>query len=93
MSLQSTIARNHNLSDMNNISEPLSGGKVRLVLGTPILSWLMLFGLVVMWGSSFGFTKVAVASIPVETIVAARLAIAAIILFAVLWVTGLNVFI
>ena len=73
---------------MDNIREPASGGKVRIVLGTPILSWLMLFGLVVMWGSSFGLTKIAVASIPVETIVAPRLAIAAIILFAVLWVTG-----
>ena len=73
---------------MDNIRKSVSGDKVRVFLGTPILSWLMLFGLVVMWGSSFGLTKVAVASILVETIVAARLAIAAIILFTVLWVTA-----
>ena len=78
---------------MDNIRTSVSGDKVRVFLGTPILSWLMLFGLVVMWGSSFDLTKVAVASIPVEIIVTASLAIAAIILFAVLWVTGLNVFI
>lgn len=86
--LQSTVARNHSIFDMDNIRKSVSGDKVRVFLGTPILSWLMLFGLVVMWGSSFGLTKVAVASILVETIVAARLAIAAIILFAVLRVTG-----
>tara|TARA_A100001037_G_scaffold56955_1_gene49255 strand:+ start:2975 stop:4048 length:1074 start_codon:yes stop_codon:yes gene_type:complete len=73
---------------MDTIRESVSGDKARLVLGTPILSWLMLFGLVVMWGSSFGLTKVAIASIPVETIVAARLAIAGIVLVAVLWITG-----
>jgi drug/metabolite transporter (DMT)-like permease len=42
--------------------------------------WLMLLALTAMWGSSFLFTKIAVGALPVEQVVAARLAIAALVL-------------
>jgi len=42
--------------------------------------WSMLLALTVMWGSSFLFTKIAVGALAVEQIVAARLAIAALVL-------------
>jgi len=42
--------------------------------------WLMLLALTAMWGSSFLFTKIAVGTLAVEQIVAARLAIAALVL-------------
>jgi len=49
----------------------------------PLLHWLLLFALVVMWGSSFAFTKVAVTALAPEAVVAARLAIAAVVLIVV----------
>ncbi len=48
----------------------------------------MLIALVVMWGSSFALTKVAVSSISAESVVAGRLIIAGGVLLAVLLVTG-----
>jgi drug/metabolite transporter (DMT)-like permease len=46
----------------------------------PLAHWLLLFALVVMWGSSFMFTSIAVSSLPPATVVAARLIIAAVVL-------------
>lgn len=50
--------------------------------------WLLLLALVAMWGSSFMFNKLGVASIPPATIVAGRLAIGAAILVAVVYALG-----
>jgi drug/metabolite transporter (DMT)-like permease len=52
--------------------------------------WTLLGLLVAMWGTSFLFTKIAVASIPPATLVAARLAIAALMLTALASVAGLS---
>lgn len=46
----------------------------------PVSHWAMLLSLVVMWGSAFTVTKIAVAALPPSTIVAARLIIAAVVL-------------
>lgn len=48
----------------------------------PAAHWLLLIGLVAMWGSSFMLTKVAVSSLAPSTVVAGRLAIAAALLGA-----------
>lgn len=50
--------------------------------------WALLLALVFMWGSSFMFNKVAVATVPPATVVAGRLVIGAIILVAVVYATG-----
>ena len=52
------------------------------------LAWAMLFALSVVWGGSFFFQEVAVAALPPLTIVLARVALAAVTLWAVLAVTG-----
>ena len=46
----------------------------------PLTHWLLLFALVVMWGSSFMFTKIAVAAIAPTNVVAGRLVLAAVVL-------------
>ena len=53
----------------------------------PIGHWLLLAALVLMWGSSFLFTKIAVAAMPPETVVAGRLVLATVILGLVLAAT------
>ena len=50
--------------------------------------WLLLLALVAMWGSSFMFNRVAVASLPPWTVVAGRIGIAALVLTAVVHATG-----
>ena len=50
----------------------------------PVSHWLLLAALVVMWGSSFLFTKIAVAHIAPTHVVAARLAIGAALLTGML---------
>lgn len=50
----------------------------------PLLHWLLLFALVAMWGSSFVFTKIAVAAIPPTGVVAGRLVLAAAVLLGLL---------
>lgn len=50
--------------------------------------WLLLLALVAMWGSSFMFNRVAVASLPPWTVVAGRIGIAALVLTAVVYATG-----
>ena len=54
----------------------------------PLLHWAMLIALVVMWGSSFSLTKVALAAITAEQLVAARLLIAGGVLVGLLLATG-----
>ncbi len=46
----------------------------------PLAHWLLLLALVVMWGSSFMLTSIAVSALPPATVVAARLTIAAVAL-------------
>lgn len=54
----------------------------------PVIHWLLLIALVVMWGSSFLLTKLAVAAVPPSVVVAGRLGIAAILLFGALMIAG-----
>ena len=54
----------------------------------PVIHWLLLLALVVMWGSSFLLTKLAVAAVPPSVVVAGRLGIAAILLFGALMIAG-----
>lgn len=54
----------------------------------PLLHWVLLLALVVMWGSSFMLTKVAVSAIAPSSVVAGRLVIAAVILALALTVLG-----
>ena len=52
--------------------------------------WLLLFALVAMWGSSFMFIKIGVATVPPTTLVAGRLTLGAVILFALVRARGLK---
>lgn len=52
------------------------------------IEWLMLATLVAMWGSSFMFIKLGVASVPTSTLVAARLILGAVILLLVVYLRG-----
>lgn len=54
------------------------------------LAWALLLALVSMWGSSFLFIKLGVATVPPATLVAARLGIGALILVAVMRWRGLR---
>ena len=54
---------------------------------TPV-QWGMLLGLSVLWGGSFLFLDVAVAVLPVFTVIAIRVALAALVLLAVLRISG-----
>lgn len=57
--------------------------------GTP-RDWAMLLALVAMWGSSFMFNKLALASVPALTIVAFRLVLGALTLLAVVYARGMR---
>ena len=52
--------------------------------------WLMLITLSVLWGGSFFFVEVAVTALPPLTIVALRVGLAAITLWAIAMAMGLN---
>jgi len=54
----------------------------------PPLHWVLLLSLVVMWGSSFMLTKVAVSAIAPASVVSGRLVIAAVILLSALTLLG-----
>jgi drug/metabolite transporter (DMT)-like permease len=54
------------------------------------LAWGLLLALVCMWGSSFLFNKIGVASVPPATLVAGRLGIGSLILLAVMRWHGLS---
>ncbi len=51
--------------------------------------WAMLIALSVLWGGSFFFAEIALTALPPLTLVTARVALAALTLWAVLWLTGL----
>jgi len=53
-----------------------------------LLEWVLLASLVVMWGSSFMFIKLGVATVPTSTLVAARLIVGALILLTVVHLRG-----
>lgn len=53
-----------------------------------LTDWVLLFTLVVLWGSNFMFVKLGVATVPPATLVAARLVIGALILVAVVRALG-----
>ncbi|MCP4937437.1 MAG: DMT family transporter [bacterium] len=52
--------------------------------------WLMFLGLVLFWGSSFALTKIAVETIPPLWVMALRLVLGAVILFAMMRLKGLS---
>jgi drug/metabolite transporter (DMT)-like permease len=52
--------------------------------------WALLLALVAMWGSSFLFNKIAVASVPPATVVAARLTLGALTLVMLVYARGLR---
>jgi drug/metabolite transporter (DMT)-like permease len=56
----------------------------------PARDWALLLALVAMWGSSFLFNKLALATVPPSTLVAARLILGTLILLFVLWLRGLR---
>jgi drug/metabolite transporter (DMT)-like permease len=55
-----------------------------------LTDWALLLTLVAMWGSSFMFNKLGVASVPPLTLVACRLAIGAAVLLVLLYANGLR---
>ena len=55
-----------------------------------LTDWALLLALVAMWGSSFMFNKLGVATVPPLTLVAGRLAIGALTLLAVLYAKGVR---
>lgn len=50
--------------------------------------WMLLLALVAMWGSSFMFNRIAVATLPPWTVVAGRIGIAALVLTAIVYALG-----
>lgn len=50
--------------------------------------WMLLLALAAMWGSSFMFNRIAVASLPPWTVVAGRIGIAAVVLTIIVYVSG-----
>jgi drug/metabolite transporter (DMT)-like permease len=52
------------------------------------LEWSLLLALAVVWGGSFFFNAIAVRELPVFTVVVARVALAALLLLAILWLRG-----
>ena len=54
------------------------------------VEWALLLSLVAMWGSSFMFNKIAVATVPPATVVAGRLVLGAITLVALAYARGLR---
>jgi drug/metabolite transporter (DMT)-like permease len=50
--------------------------------------WMLLLALVAMWGSSFMFNRIAVASLPPWTVVAGRIGIAALVLIVIIHALG-----
>lgn len=54
-----------------------------------VRNWALLAALVAMWGSAFMFVKLGVATVSPATLVAGRLAVGAVILYAVMQVRGL----
>jgi drug/metabolite transporter (DMT)-like permease len=60
----------------------------QLTIRRPPADWLMLAALVAMWGSSFMFIKIGIATVPTSTLVAARLILGAAILLVIMRLRG-----
>ena len=54
-----------------------------------IAEWVLLLALAAMWGSAFMFIKLGIATVPPATLVASRLALGALLLYAVMRMRGL----
>ena len=54
-----------------------------------VRNWGLLLALVAMWGSSFMFIKIGIATVPPVTLVAARLVLGAVILYTIMRARGL----
>lgn len=54
-----------------------------------IAEWVLLLALAAMWGSAFMFIKLGIATVPPATLVASRLALGALLLYAVMRLRGL----
>jgi len=63
------------------IPAPMSGQRT-------LRDWMLLLALVAMWGSSFMFNRIAVATLPPWTVVAGRIGIAALVLVAIVYALG-----
>ncbi len=62
----------------------------RRILNTgAVRNWGLLLALVAMWGSSFMFIKIGIATVPPVTLVAARLVLGAVILYTIMRARGL----
>jgi drug/metabolite transporter (DMT)-like permease len=66
----------------------MSGHTPSAPAARPLLDWGLLAALIVLWGSSFAMTKIAVAAITPHWVVALRLIVAALVLTAVLAASG-----
>ena len=58
--------------------------------GRTLTEWALLLALVAMWGSSFMFNKLGVATVPPLTLVAARITIGAAVLLVLVYAKGLR---
>ncbi len=56
-----------------------------MTLTRPLINWLMLFSLVVTWGSTFALNKIALVSLPPLVVVSLRLVIGAVVLLVICW--------
>lgn len=54
----------------------------------PVSHWLLLFAIVVLWGSAFGLTEVAITAFTPAALVTGRLILAAIVLTLIVWLRG-----
>lgn len=54
-------------------------------------AWLMLLALSCLWGTSYFLIEIALTGLPVLTLVAARIALAAAVLWLFVWTTGARV--
>jgi drug/metabolite transporter (DMT)-like permease len=79
-----------NSSQNPAIAEPIAAASTGPVINRTMSAgeWLMLLALSILWGGSFFFIGVAVKELPTLTIVASRVMLAALILWAVLAATG-----
>ncbi|WP_022952516.1 DMT family transporter [Leucothrix mucor] len=58
--------------------------------GSPMLNWLMLLGLIMLWGTSFMFVSLSLESFSPVGVVAMRVSLGALVLTGFLWAKGLS---
>lgn len=54
----------------------------------PISHWLLLFTIVILWGSAFGLTEIAIEAFTPTALVTGRLILAAVVLTSIVWLRG-----